>query len=223
MTSIVFPWKMLAITASALIILFVGGFLISGKQPVRSQQPTIPGNNKAAIAATNIVRDTAVKENKNPSPEKNATVTPVKNARLRFKHKPAPKKVDSASMKKVTTQAIQSDEPTPLNEMLVMSLTSPNKPASEADSKENEAHPKKGWDNFEKYLSTEAIAPNGKSGSVKLSFIVSSNGSLSGFKIQNSLSDIADRKAVELIKNGPSWAGNDSKQTSEISVIVAFH
>ena len=223
MNSTIFPWKMLAITASALIVLFVGGFLISGNQPVRSQQ-AIAKLNRESNTAQPLADDTSVKDNKG-TPSDKTTTTPAapKKAKVVLHHKKTVRKskvvADSIA---TSTEAKHDDGPTPLNEMLVMAITAPKK-ADEGTYNENDAHPKAGWDNFEKYLSIEAIAPNGKPGIVKLTFMVSSTGTLSGFKIKDGLSAVADKKAVELVKNGPTWTGNSNKQTTEVNVSIDFH
>jgi hypothetical protein len=225
MNSTIFPWKMLAITASALIVLFVGGFLISGNQPVRSQQP-ISKLNRESIAAQPLAYDTSVKDNKGAPADKTTTVPAVPNKTKAVPHhkKNVRKaKVVADSVAVATSVGTKHDDgPTPLNEMLVMAITSPKK-ADDGTYNENDAHPKAGWDNFEKYLSIEAIAPNGKPGIVKLTFMVSGTGALNDFKVKEGLSNLTDKKAVELVKNGPSWTGSVNKQTTEVTVSINFH
>jgi hypothetical protein len=85
-----------------------------------------------------------------------------------------------------------------------------------------EAHPAIGWDNFNRYLKDKAESPNGKTGTVRLTFIVNSDNSLSDFKIIRSLSQIADQHAVELIKQGPLWIHNQNKKPELIKIDVRF-
>ncbi|MGZ3756954.1 MAG: energy transducer TonB [Mucilaginibacter sp.] len=225
MNSTIFPWKMLAITASALTVLFVGGFLISGNQPVRSQQP-IAKLNRAQITAQPLAYDTSVKENRGTPSDKTTTITvaPKKSKAVQHHKKNVRKAKVAADSVAIgaTTEARHDDGPTPLNEMLVMAITSPKK-ADEGNYNENDAHPKAGWASFEKYLSIEAVAPNGKPGTVKLTFMVSSTGAVSDFKVKTGLSADADKKAIELVKNGPTWAGNTNKQATEVNVSIDFH
>lgn len=86
-----------------------------------------------------------------------------------------------------------------------------------------EAHPQTGFSNFEKYLNDEAVSPDNMTGTVSLSFMVSSEGMLSDFKVLKSVSDAADQKAIALVKNGPGWLGNPNGQSKEITVKIKFH
>jgi cytoskeletal protein RodZ len=86
-----------------------------------------------------------------------------------------------------------------------------------------EAHPQTGFSNFEKYLNDEAVSPDNMTGTVSLSFMVSSEGMLSDFKVLKSVSDAADQKAIALIKNGPGWLGNTNGQSKMITVKIKFH
>jgi len=85
------------------------------------------------------------------------------------------------------------------------------------------AHPAKGWHTFNKYLKANAVSPDGKKGKVKVSFTVEANGGLSNFKVIKSLSEQADAKAIELIKNGDSWVGDTDHTPHTITVKVIFH
>ena len=55
------------------------------------------------------------------------------------------------------------------------------------------------------------------------SFIVAADGSLNDFKIIKSLSTAADKKAIELLKNGTGWIGNSDGTPEEVKVTVKFH
>ena len=89
--------------------------------------------------------------------------------------------------------------------------------------KNEDAHPRDGWNSFDDYLKKNAQSPDGKTGKVKVSFIVAADGSLSQFKIVKSLSDEADKKAISLISAGPAWAGVTDGKPKEITVSVKFH
>ena len=65
--------------------------------------------------------------------------------------------------------------------------------------------------------------PDGETGKVQLSFMVDGKGGLSGFKVIKSLNTTADQKAIDLITNGPGWAGNIDGQPHEVKVTVKFH
>src|SRR5205823_569359 len=69
------------------------------------------------------------------------------------------------------------------------------------------AGPTIGWDAYKIYLTT-AVSPDHQTGRVKLSFTVKADGSLSDFKILNSVSKATDEAAIQHVKNGPAWHTN---------------
>jgi TonB family protein len=249
MNSTIFPWKMTAIAATGLALLFVVGFLISGKQPVQSQQRA------PQVEASPVVADSALSNNNKPakkSPIKITIVQPhaVAKHKLPVNNKVAAPVDSSANMvaknNTVVAEMQDEDEATPLNEMLVLDITAQKKPAVKSDNsaadkksdhvdssndmfsipvtkKTTEAHPQNGWDDFEKYLKDGAVSPDGKTGTVKLLFTVNGDGTFTDIKVKNSVSDAADKKAIELVKNGPAWIGNANKQAKEVTVNVDFH
>lgn len=85
-----------------------------------------------------------------------------------------------------------------------------------------EAHPQEGWPALNDYLKKNAQLPDGSTGKVRLSFMVAADGSLSQFKIIKSLSDAADKKAIDLITNGPVWIGAADGKPKEVKVSVRF-
>ena len=85
-----------------------------------------------------------------------------------------------------------------------------------------DAHPKDGWSAFNDYLKKNATSPDGKTGKVKVSFTVAADGSLSLFKITRSVSDAADKKAIDLITKGPAWVGGTDKKAKEVKLSVNF-
>ena len=111
----------------------------------------------------------------------------------------------------------------PLEESLIMDFAAKKKMDAKATTSltSEEARPKAGWNAFQKYMSTVAISPDGKCGDVKLSFTVDANGAINDCKVVTGLSEIADKKAVELIKNGPSWV--NTTDAKAVSVTVNFH
>ena len=84
------------------------------------------------------------------------------------------------------------------------------------------AHPATGWNVFKKYLKDNAESPDGKIGTVKLSFMVNADNSLSDFKIIKSLGAQTDSAAVGLIKDGPAWMRNSDRKAEKIKVKVKF-
>jgi hypothetical protein len=91
------------------------------------------------------------------------------------------------------------------------------------DAASGDAHPNGGLDDYNKNLDKNAISPDGKTGKVRLSFMVAADGSLSQFKILKSLSDAADKKAIDLVMNGEKWVGGADKKPKEIKVSIRFH
>ncbi len=84
------------------------------------------------------------------------------------------------------------------------------------------AKPTGGWDAFKKYLKENAASPDGKTGTVKISFVVNSDNSLSGFKVIKGISAKTDTAAVKLIRNGPDWLKNSNNKPEKVKVRVKF-
>jgi hypothetical protein len=113
----------------------------------------------------------------------------------------------------------------PLDESLVMDFAAKKKLDAKANTSliNEDVYPKAGWNAFEKYVNALAIATDGITGNVQLSFVVSSNGSLDNFKVVKGICESSDNKAIELVKNGPSWVGNSTAPAKEVTVTVKFH
>jgi len=84
------------------------------------------------------------------------------------------------------------------------------------------ARPTSGWVSFNKYLKENATSPDGKKGTVKLSFMVVADGSVSEIKVTSGLSAAADKKAIDLITNGPKWNGNSNGKPQLVKLNVRF-
>jgi len=84
------------------------------------------------------------------------------------------------------------------------------------------AHPKAGWNSFRKYLKENAHSPDGKTGVVKLSFMVDNNGVISGIKIEKGLSQATDQAAIDLINDGPDWVGNTNSEPEKVNLKIKF-
>jgi hypothetical protein len=90
-------------------------------------------------------------------------------------------------------------------------------------SKTVAAHPQGEMAGLKKYLQANAIVPEGDAtGTVSVLFTVNTDGSLSDFKIKKSLSALADQKAIDLIKAGPTWVGNSNGKPEPVTVKVKF-
>jgi len=84
------------------------------------------------------------------------------------------------------------------------------------------ARPTDGWVSFNKYLKENATSTDGKKGMVKLSFMVAADGGISDIKVIRGLSTAADKKAVDLITNGPKWNGNSNGKPQLVKLNVRF-
>jgi len=84
------------------------------------------------------------------------------------------------------------------------------------------ARPAGGWDDFNKYVKESAISPDGKTGTVKVSFTVNPDNSLSDFKVLKGISVKTDTAAVELIRNGPEWLRNSNHKPEKVKVRIKF-
>ncbi|WP_419700681.1 carboxypeptidase-like regulatory domain-containing protein [Mucilaginibacter sp. NFX135] len=107
-----------------------------------------------------------------------------------------------------------------LNEVVVVGYD--GKKDADGEPIAESAHPQNNWSSFKKYLQANATLPDGTTGNVNVSFTVDADGSLSDFKIKKSLNSIADQKAIDLIKNGPSWIGNNNHKPETVTVKVKF-
>jgi hypothetical protein len=84
------------------------------------------------------------------------------------------------------------------------------------------AHPRDGWGAFKKYLKKNAVSTDGTAGVVKVEFIVDKQGVISNIKVSKGLSSSSDKRAVDLIKNGPQWIGGSTKKLEEIHLRIHF-
>ena len=84
------------------------------------------------------------------------------------------------------------------------------------------ARPQDGWEKFNQYLKENAEPVNGKTGVVRLSFVVNPDRSLTDFKILKSLSPEADKAAIELIQDGPDWLPNTNGRPEKVRLRIHF-
>ncbi|UOE49736.1 carboxypeptidase-like regulatory domain-containing protein [Mucilaginibacter sp. SMC90] len=84
------------------------------------------------------------------------------------------------------------------------------------------AHPQLGWGSLKKYLQTNAVLADGTTGTVTVTFTVFPSGITDEFNIKKGLNETADQKAIELIKNGPSWVGSTNNKPEVVTVKVKF-
>lgn len=97
-----------------------------------------------------------------------------------------------------------------------------NKKVNDGDTTLKRAHPKNGWGNYRKYLKTSEGFSVGAVGLVKLSFEVDHEGNISNIKVLEGLTDLANKKAIELVTDGPVWIGNTSGAPEKVTFKIKF-
>lgn len=123
---------------------------------------------------------------------------------------------ESDALKTIALEPNQSSSS--ITEMIATGYT----PKKISDKKIAAAHPAGGWEKFRDYLKENAVSPDGKTGVVKLSFMVDQNGAISEIGIIKGLSPATDKKAVDLVTSGPAWTGNASGQTEQVKTSIKF-
>ena len=91
-----------------------------------------------------------------------------------------------------------------------------NNSKPQKESLPTKASPVNGWTAYQSYLDVSKIAVNPDStlkGTEIISFIVNKEGTLSSFKVEQSLSPAHDSAAIHLIQQGPSWKLLKGKRT----------
>lgn len=180
----------------------ISGIIISKDdgQPVIGAAIRIKGTNKSTVTNTNGYFALPVSGNKET----------LDIASIGYEHKQVSAK--GGDSLKVELDQIKGA----LSEVVVTKKDANDEPAAES------AHPQDGWSSLKKYLQTNAFLTDGTSGSVSVAFTVDTDGNLSDFKIKKSLNATADQKAIDLIKAGPSWVGNNNRQPEQVTVKVKF-
>lgn len=213
-----------AIAVSMLVALVTAGLFING-QPHKIQQ-------KIVQADKTQKQPSSVTQTPGGADEKVIVEKSDSDATTLHKHPTSRKKIiRSAKMAKPVTTTVEivpelpveksveiTDETdaTPLDESLVMTYSTQKKSTQKAG-------PQPGWEIFEKYINDNAISPDGKTGTVEVSFTVNNNGKLNDFKATKNLSDAAGKKAIEIIKDGPEWIGETNAEPKAVTVKVQFH
>jgi TonB family protein len=91
-----------------------------------------------------------------------------------------------------------------------------------AGKTENAARPAIGWSSYNDYLKENAKMPNGQTGVVKVSFPVNSHGEVGDVTVKKGVDAAMDRKAIELVKNGPKWYGDSDGKTHTVTLRIRF-
>jgi hypothetical protein len=84
-------------------------------------------------------------------------------------------------------------------------------------------HPAAGWESYNTYLKDSSASPINKAVNIRVTFKVSPEGALSAFKTNKADNDIAGKKAIEIIKNGPEWVGISNGQDKKVTITVKFY
>lgn len=99
-----------------------------------------------------------------------------------------------------------------------------NEVSKDLSVKVQDAVPIPGWNVYNTYLMEKQVVPDSlknTKGNVVVSFVVTTNGKLSSFIIEQSLSPYLDREAIRLVKEGPAWKILKGRKVRVI-VIVPF-
>src|ERR1700761_5764479 len=129
MNSSIFPWKTVAIASTGLVVLFAGGFLISGNQPVQSQQPA-KRSYKVIAAATQADPALATPADKKLTAKIDSPVTVAKQKQHpQYANKKHPK-TTAVVAKPADTVAVVK-EPLSLSDMVVLDKQEGATPLSE--------------------------------------------------------------------------------------------
>jgi hypothetical protein len=99
-----------------------------------------------------------------------------------------------------------------------------NNSKPQKESLPTKASPVNGWTAYQNYLDVSKTAVNPDStlkGTEIISFIVNEEGTLSSFKVEQSLSPAHDSAAIHLIQQGPSWKLLKGK-TTRAWVTISF-
>lgn len=81
------------------------------------------------------------------------------------------------------------------------------------DKPANKTHPTIGWKAFRDYIKRNAHMPDGETGLVKLAFTVGADGMINGIRVIHGDNDEMNKRAIDLVLNGPVWKGINSKET----------
>lgn len=101
-------------------------------------------------------------------------------------------------------------------------VTGPKRDDDNGEVSVTAAHPQLGWGSLKKYLQTNAVLPDNTTGTVTVTFTVFPSGITDEFSVKKGINETADQKAIELIKNGPSWVGSTNNKPEFVTVKVKF-
>jgi hypothetical protein len=124
--------------------------------------------------------------------------------------------------REVSARNNRSIELSPATNSLNEVVVTHNDSLKKAAANDIKAHPVEGWDSLKKYLKDNAASPDGQTGTVKLSFMVDQSGAITNITIISGLSNATNNKAINLIANGPVWAGNANGLPEKVTLKIKF-
>jgi hypothetical protein len=87
---------------------------------------------------------------------------------------------------------------------------------------EKRAQPITGWKAFNAYLKVNAKSSDGKVGVVTIAFTIDASGIPAQVVIRKGVNAVLNKKAEELILNGPRWIGDSDGRPREITLKIKF-
>jgi TonB-dependent SusC/RagA subfamily outer membrane receptor len=85
-----------------------------------------------------------------------------------------------------------------------------------------DARPANGWSAYHKYLKDGAKISDGTTGVVKLEFTVNGRGKIGDIKVIKGLNGELNKKAIDLVQNGPAWIGESDRKPQTIKLRIKF-
>ncbi|EHQ25734.1 carboxypeptidase-like regulatory domain-containing protein [Mucilaginibacter paludis] len=107
-----------------------------------------------------------------------------------------------------------------LSEVVVVGYGTQRKPE---DVLPEDARPAIGWDAYKQYLKAQTVAPVAKAGKVKLGFIIDASGNITNVRVIKGLTDDANQRAINILKNGSKWVNDQDNPGKEIKLKINFH
>lgn len=182
--------------------------VISGKVVNGQDGTPLPGVSVNIEGTNKIAQTDAQGVFKIPA---DSTATDVKLNYVGFNSKSA-KMTPGASLSVIVMEPVNSS----LNEVVVVGYGASKK-------RKVSAQPRDGWKLYQQYLNDNAVSPDGKEATVRVSFSVSPDGSLNGLETNAGKNNELQQKAIEFIENGPDWIGNSNGKVQKVTVKIKFH